>query len=172
MFMKAELQGCLAAFLGLFGIRLAGRSTTANQLPYRQRDDFLSAAELSFCRVLTSVVGDSFVVCPKVNLADIFFVARPNENKAYRNKIDRKHVDFLLCTPATMKPILGVELDDGSHSRRDRQNRDQFVDQVFEAAGLPLLRVRAAAAYSPQNVADLVRQAVAERADSVKAVAH
>jgi hypothetical protein len=71
-----------------------------------------------------------------------------------------------------MKPLLGVELDDASHARRDRQDRDQFVDQVFEAAGLPLLRVRAAAGYSPQNVADLVRQAIAGRAISDKTVAH
>lgn len=106
----------------------------------------------------------SHLVCPKVNLADIFFVARPNHNQSYRNKIDRKHVDFLLCDPATMKPIMGVELDDASHVRRDRQDRDEFVDQVFEVAGLPLLRVRAAASYSPQNIADLVRQSISGRA--------
>ena len=58
----------------------------------------------------------SHIVCPKVNLADIFFVARPNENQSYRNKIDRKHVDFLLLDPTTMKPVMGVELDDVARS--------------------------------------------------------
>jgi hypothetical protein len=169
---NSEPQGCLTAILSFFGIRLDGATPTSEQLPYRQRDDFLSAAEFSFYRVLVSVIGDSFVVCPKVNLADIFFVARPNENQSSRNKIDRKHVDFLLCEPTSMKPILGVELDDASHARRDRQDRDQFVDQVFEAAGLPLLRIRAAAAYSPQNIVDLVRQAIAGRADLVRPIAH
>ena len=168
----SEPQGCLTAILSLFGIRLGGGAPTSEQLPYRQRDDFLSAAELSFYRVLTLALDGSHIVCPKVNLADIFFVARPNENQSFRNKIDRKHVDFLLCDSATMKPIMGVELDDASHARSDRQDRDEFVDQVFEAAGLPLLRVRAAAGYSPQNVADLVRQAIAGRAVSDKAVAH
>lgn len=167
----SEPQGCLAAILSLFGIRLDGAAPTSEQLPYRQRDDFLSAAELSFYRVLMLGLDGSQLVCPKVNLADIFFVARPNENQSYRNKIDRKHVDFLLCEPTSMKPILGVELDDASHARRDRQDRDEFVDQVFEAAGLPLLRVRAAASYSPQNIADLVRQAIAGRAVSDKTVA-
>ncbi|QDU25856.1 Topoisomerase DNA binding C4 zinc finger [Anatilimnocola aggregata] len=145
----AEPKGCLAAILSLFGISLGGPAKVSVELPYRQRDDFLSAAELSFYRVLATALGNRAVVCPKVSIADIFFVVRPNENQSYRNKIDRKHVDFLLCDPMTMKPRCGVELDDSSHARRDRQERDEFVDEVFEVAGLPLVRVPAKSAYSP-----------------------
>jgi len=166
----SEAQGCLAAILTVFGIRLDGVSPTSDQLPYRQRDDFLSAAELSFYRVLTLAFDGSYLVCPKVNLADLFFVSGSRKKQSYKNKIDRKHVDFLLCDPTLMKPVLGVELNDESHGRRDRQDRDQFVDQVFEVAGLPLLHVRAAAGYSPQNIADLVRQAVAEHAEPEKVI--
>ena len=167
---SSEPQGCLAAILKLFGIRIGGPSQASDELPYRQRDDFLSAAELSFYRVLISSIDGTFVVCPKVNLADVFFVARPHENRSFKNRIDRKHVDFLLCDSKSMKPILGVELDDSSHSRRDRQDRDEFVDQVFKAAGLPILHVRAAAGYNPQNLADLVRQAIAGVTTSMEAV--
>lgn len=142
-----EPIGCLAAILRLFGIGL-GHPTTPPNLPYRQRDDFLSPAEFSFYRVLVSAIGNRAVVCPKVNLADVFYVARQQQYQAYRNKIDRKHVDFLICDPYTMRPCLGVELDDASHGRRDRQHRDEFVDRVFEAAGLPLLRIPAQAAYN------------------------
>ncbi len=164
-------QGCLAAILSIIGIRLTG-PTAIDQLPYRQRDDFLSAAELSFYRVLVMGLNGSFVICPKVNLADIFFVAHPHQNQSYRNKIDRKHVDFLLCDPTTMKPIVGVELDDASHSRPDRQDRDRFVDQVFEAAGLPLLHVRAASGYNPQQLVQLVHEAAAGRAVTEKETVH
>lgn len=151
-----EPKGCLAAILSLFGINLGGPAAVGTELPYRQRDDFLSAAELSFYRVLANAVGNRAVICCKVNLADVFFVVRPNENQGYRNKIDRKHVDFLLCDPATMKPRCGVELDDSSHARRDRQDRDEFVDQVFAVAGLPLVRVPAQAAYNPTGLLALV----------------
>ena len=85
-------------------------------------------------------MGDRGFVCPKVNLGDIFFVTRPSENQSFRNKVDRKHVDFLVCHPQTMKPLFGVELDDKSHSRSDRVERDVFVEKVFDAAGLPLVR--------------------------------
>jgi len=147
----AEPQGCLAVILSLFGIRV-GSPGEDKELPYRQRDDFLSQAEFSFYRVLSRAMEDRAVICPKVGLGDIFFVVRQEGSQAYRNKIDRKHVDFLICDPQTMSPRLGIELDDASHRRPDRQQRDRFVDQVFEAAGLPLVRFAAQATYNPANI--------------------
>jgi len=138
------------------GIRLHDESrlqVAGESLPYRLRDDFLSAAELSFYHVLKSVVKDRAVVLAKVNLADIFFVAKPNENQSYRNKIDRKHVDFLCCDPSTMTPLVGIELNDSSHYRSDRVERDQFVTQVFEVAGLPLVPIPAKRGYDPNQLA-------------------
>ncbi len=147
-----ETQGCLAAILRLFGIRL-GDLATSRALPYRLRDDFLSRAEHSFYNVLCYAVREQATVLAKVNLGDIFFVAQPGENQSYRNKIDRKHVDFLVCHTETMKPLFGVELDDKSHDRRDRIERDAFVNEVFQAAGLPLVRFPARAAYDVTSIA-------------------
>lgn len=125
-------------------------------LPYRLRDDFLSPAELSFYRVLVTVLGATATVCPKVNLSDILFVARPNENQGARGRISQKHVDFLICDSATMRPRLGLELDDSSHQRADRQARDEFVDAVFAAASLPLVHVPVRASYAPADIAALL----------------
>lgn len=119
-------------------------------LPFHVRDDFLSPAECSFYHLLQSAAGDWAVVCPKVSLADLFFPRTGDygTNVSYRNRIARKHVDFLLCDPRSMKPLLGIELDDASHNRADRQERDEFVDQAFAAAGLPLHRQRVQRAYN------------------------
>ena len=119
---------------------------------YRLRDDFLSPAEISFYHVLRQAVGERVTVCAKVRLADVFFVARPNGNAAARNRIAAKHVDFLLCDPATMRPVAGIELDDASHARPDRQERDALVEKVFEAAGLPLVRFSVQRAYALAEV--------------------
>lgn len=118
-------------------------STQSPEFPYQLRDHFLSPAELSFFAVLKQVVGNRAALCTKVGLGDIFWVKKddPSRYRIYTNKIDRKHVDFLLCDLATMRPLLGIELDDKSHQRQDRIERDAFVDQVFKAAGLPLLHV-------------------------------
>lgn len=129
-------------------------AATPPELPFKLRDDFLSNAEISFCQVLRSVVGDRAVVCPKVNLGDLFFVATGDhrKNRALANRVDRKHVDFLLCESKTMRPVLGIELDDKSHDRADRQTRDQLVETVFKAAGLPLSRFAVKSGYSPIEI--------------------
>src|SRR5262249_51950676 len=93
-----------------------------HEFPYALRDDFLSPAEQSFYQVLRTVVGDKLVICPKVALADLFFAKTGDarQNRVALNRIDRKHVDFLLCEPKTMRPVVGIELDDKSHDRPDR----------------------------------------------------
>jgi predicted RNA-binding Zn-ribbon protein involved in translation (DUF1610 family)/very-short-patch-repair endonuclease len=95
------------------------------------------------------VVGSSAVISSKVGLGDIFRVNLEDKSKfrIYTNRIDRKHVDFLLCDPKTMRPLVGIELDDRSHQREDRQVRDAFVDKVFAASRLPLLHIPVKRAY-------------------------
>lgn len=121
----------------------ASKTAQSPEFPYHLRDHFLSPAELSFFNVLRTAIGNRAALCTKVALGDIFMVKKddPSRYRIYTNKIDRKHVDFLLCDPITMRPVLGIELDDKSHQRQDRQERDAFVDQVFAAARLPLLHV-------------------------------
>lgn len=128
------------------------------EYPYATRRDFLSTAEHSFFMVLKNVVGDSAFISTKVSLGDLFYVKASDASKfrTYTNKIDRKHVDFLLCDAKTVKPILGIELDDKSHQRSDRQVRDEFVEHVFAAAHLPLLRVPVKPSYSTIQLARLL----------------
>ena len=122
-------------------------------LPYRVRDDFLSPAEFSFYKILSSLGGTRLTIQSKVRLADVFFVSRPNENMTYFSRIAQKHLDFLVCDSVTMKPLLGIELDDSSHMRDDRQERDDFVERVFQVAGLPLLRLPVQREYNTREVA-------------------
>ncbi len=118
-------------------------SVAEPSFPYFQRDNFLSAAEHNFFKVLQAATSDWAIICPKVNLGDLFYASTGDygRNQTYRNKIARKHVDFLLCHPLTIQPMMGIELDDKTHKRSDRRKRDKFVDGVFSAAGLPLIHV-------------------------------
>jgi hypothetical protein len=153
--------GCLGAILQLFGVSPETAPPQEEVLPYRLRDDFLSAAELSFYHVLQQAVGDWAVVCPKISLDDLFYAksGQRSSNQAYTNKIDRKHVDFLLCQPQTMRPLLGIELDDASHNRPARQARDRFVEKVFATAQLPLYRQTVRATYNVRELADALQAA-------------
>lgn len=135
-------------------------TNTANRIeyPYKVRDDFLSSAELSFYLVLKNAVSDWAVVYPKIGLRELFYVNSKNFGffRSYTNKIDRKHVDFLLCDPVTIQPIMGIELDDKSHMRSDRRKRDRFVENVFKAAKLPLTRIPAKYSYSLSELSTLL----------------
>jgi hypothetical protein len=42
------------------------------------------------------------------------------------------------------------------HEAEERQERDAFIDKVFEAAGLKLLHVRAAFSYDPQAIQTMI----------------
>ena len=124
------------------------------EYPYHQVDEFISPAELNFFFNLKAVAGDSAHIFSKVKLSDLFYVKTGDfgKNRTYTNKIDRKHVDFLLCDPKTLKPILGIELDDKSHQGADRRERDDFVNHVFEAAKLPLLHISVQRSYSQSEL--------------------
>ncbi len=156
-----EKSGCLSVIFPF--LKRSQKETASKELPYRLRDDFLSPAEFSFYKVLSSLAGSRLTIQSKVRLADVFFVARPNENMAYFSKIAQKHLDFLVCDSVTMKPLFGVELDDSSHKRNDRQERDEFVESVCKAAGLPLLRLPVQREYNSREIAAQVAPFVSEK---------
>ncbi len=135
------------------------------EYPYSVRDDFLTPAEQNFFLVLKSAVSDWALVCPKVALGDLFYAKcdDPSKFRTYRNRIDRKHIDFLLCNPQTAQPLLGIELDDKSHQQRERQERDEFVKQVFSAAHLPLVRIPVQHSYSVTALSDILRQQISPK---------
>lgn len=95
----------------------------------------------------------------EVRISDLVYVKRPHENQGARNRIDRKHVDFLICETKTMDPKLVVELDDQSHQRKDRQDRDEFVDEVFRIAGIPIVHIPAAKGYQVDEVRSVLHNA-------------
>lgn len=145
---KKNNSGCLAFFLN-WGAKTSDSQTKAPPalFPYGKCDKFLSDGELRFYQVLKPLVPAGYSLITKVRLGDLFFVRRPHENKGARNKIDRKHVDFVICEESSMQPALAIELDDSSHNRKDRIERDAFVDEVFKAAELPLMHVNVVQTY-------------------------
>jgi hypothetical protein len=135
------------------------------RLPYRLREPFVSGPELSLYRVLVELVEDRYVICPKVALNDVFFIVRPNENVHYFNKIFRKHVDFLLCHPKSLKPAFAIELVKSSLKNEGRES-DQFMGDLFLGAGLPLVQIPASERYKIAELVDLFKQALLKVKDT------
>ena len=149
-------EGCIGIILRIFGVEGPVEPT----FPYGLRDSFLSPAEISFFHVLKGVLGPEYYLITKVRLSDLFYVSKPRSNRAAFNRISMKHVDFVVCDTKTMRPLLGVELDDASHRNEKAKKRDDFVEKLFATAKLPLLRVPAAKGYVPGEIAAMVDAAL------------
>jgi hypothetical protein len=138
---------------------MADSKAEIQKLPYRLREPFLSSPEMALYRTLTKMVGARYVICPKVALDDVFFIVRPNENVHFFNKIFRKHVDFLLCDPQNMMPAFGVEMVKPV-SKNEIRASDQFMEEIFTNAGLPLVHVPFSDHYHAVDIVPLFQQAV------------
>jgi len=84
---------------------------------------------------------------------------RPNENVHFFNKFFRKHVDFLLCDPDTLKPSIGIELVKPV-SKMETRETDQFMYDLFLSARLPLVHVQSSEHYSERDLAHLLELAI------------
>ena len=119
------------------------RSTGVPSYPYYGKKALFSAAERSFLGVLEQAVGGRYRVFGKVRLADALGVTRgtpAGERKRALNRVVAKHVDFVLCHPQNLEIAALVELDDASHKRPERRERDAFLEKACAAAGVRLLR--------------------------------
>ncbi len=120
--------------------------------PYR-RKSLLSEAELAYFNVLKEAVGERFLILLKVGLHDLCEITRHEANQAAFNRVASRHVDFVLCDPVTLAPVVAIELDDLTDYSRDRADRDAFVNQLFRVIGIALIRQRVQVAYDPDAIA-------------------
>ena len=108
-------------------------------MPYRLREHFLTTPEVTLYRALKEMAGERYVIYAKVALNDIFCIVRPNENVHYFNGLIRKHVDFLLCNPQTLRPRIGVELVGPIPNGGAQYNL--LMEDFFLTASLPLVQI-------------------------------
>ena len=154
-----EPKGCLFALLEILGLASKPAKNNGGEIfPYRCKEYLLTKAERAFFDVLYPIVHNHMHLFAMVRLADLVYISPGTEKRqSFFNKIQSKHIDFVLCSKEEIKPILAIELDDISHQKPDRQARDEFLDQALRHAGLPLLRVQARRRYDPQELKQQIK---------------
>ena len=142
----------------LFAFVLLMRTwSSKSRLPYVARGQLVTKTELKFYKSLLKAVQDDFEIFAMVRIADLLRVEAGNPNRRkWLNKILAKHIDFVLCDPGSLEPIVCIELDDPSHNRKDRIERDIFVNDAFDSAGLPLLRIPTQPGYKSREIRELI----------------
>jgi len=97
----------------------------------------LTPSEARFHQCLDALSQQRCRILCKPRLADVF----QHHDLTGFNKVSQKHIDFLICRNDDWMPMLGIELDDDSHERKERKVRDVFVNSLFASVGLPLIRI-------------------------------
>jgi hypothetical protein len=127
---------------------------------YGLRDSLLTPGEKPFYAVLREAVGPRFAIMVKVRLEDVLIVPKMergdedarSKHWSARGFVKSRHLDFLLCDPATLRPVLAIELDDESHQSQQARHGDDVKNKALQSAGLPLLRVKASGKYLVEEV--------------------
>jgi very-short-patch-repair endonuclease len=109
---------------------------------YKRKNFFLTRAEHECFDALMAAVGNDYLIFAQVHLPTLIDnkVVGQNWRAAFRH-INGKSVDFVLCDKAYISPKLAIELDDKTHERPERQERDVEVERILDEAGVPLLRL-------------------------------
>lgn len=109
--------------------------------PYHKKY-LLTQNEYYFYKKLKEVTEPlNLQILAKIRLADLIEVNKGLDSQKrgmYFGKIKAKHIDFAIAED--MKIIALVELDDYTHQRADRQERDIFVNDILTQTGYVLIR--------------------------------
>ena len=106
--------------------------------PYHKKY-LLTKNEYYFYKEITEPLN--LQILAKIRLTDLIEVNKGLDSQKwgmYFGKIKAKHIDFAIAED--MKIIALIELDDYTHQKADRQERDIFVNNVLDQTGYVLIR--------------------------------
>jgi len=118
---------------------------------YKSKPTILTPTEQKFFRVLEKLKSPTTAIGVQVRVADIITPIDTQDRPSF-TRIMSKHIDFVLFNRETFKIIAAIELNDSSHQREKRQERDQFLARSFEDAGVPLIWIPAQSNYDKDQL--------------------
>ncbi len=110
------------------------RNKYDDEFLYDPKPRLMSEVEEEFFEAIKEVLPEGFLVFPQVNLAA--FIER-TDSARYRGELFR-NVDFLV-TDEDYLPRTVIEINDSTHHKPDRRERDERVRMICEEAGIPMI---------------------------------
>ena len=131
----------------LYGVDYQSNNNQYNPNNAYQKAQVLTEREKNFYETIRLIAEKhNLNVSAKMRLADIVNVSDDIQKKSslWRTKfgqISQKHIDFALQDKTNLEIKLLIEIDDYTHQRADRIERDKFVDSVCKQANIPILHL-------------------------------
>ncbi len=100
--------------------------------PYKKKNYFFNQTEREFYYILNDILNDKYLLFSKVRMSDLLYLPKYQYNSyyhnscPYQNKIQSKHIDFLICDKQNIKPLLVIGIY--SPFSKTRNNLAQIKD--------------------------------------------
>lgn len=104
---------------------------------YIKKNCLMTNTELKYYSALKTILnGTPYILQPQVPLSAIIERVETHQFQSELNRV----VDFVVFTPEYC-PILIIEINDSSHLKKHRKERDEKVKFILKSAKLPLMTV-------------------------------
>ncbi len=122
---------------------------------YALRNRLVSANEQGYYTAIQAALPPGYHVYPQINLAAVI---ERTDHARFCNELFR-NVDFLI-TDGNFTPKIAVEINDRTHYRADRQERDKKVRRICKEAGLPLVTLWTSYGVQPDYIQKRLTEAL------------
>jgi len=161
------LIGIVYIFKGVGKIKQAEDSSENNnqikksQYKYYAKSYVMTSRENECFKILNEIFSSKWFVVPQVHLSALldYRVKGQNWNAAFRH-INGKSVDFVLIGKESYRVICAIELDDSTHNKPERKERDVEIERMFEEARIPLARIAKFESMTKPEIAKVVTDAI------------
>ena len=145
--------GALFAALAGFLLLALWRRPAPPPPGFDRRSRFMDEPGRMLFHALKRAVGDRQHILAKVPLRELVTPLEPERHSDDdRHRVDTEHVDFVLCHPKSLRPLLVVQrqatgnVDDAENDAPDepsagQRTEEDFVAKTLESAGVPWLAV-------------------------------
>lgn len=132
-----------------------------SQYRYYAKSYVMTSRENDCFKILNEIFSSKWFVVPQVHLSALldYRVKGQNWNAAFRH-INGKSVDFVLIGKESYKVVCAIELDDSTHSKPDRKERDIEIERMFKGARIPLARISKFESMTKPEIAKVVTDAI------------
>lgn len=123
---------------------------------YKKNEYLLTKNELKFYRILKQITNKlNYSLFCQVSLYQIV------KNKSFKdfNKIKSKSIDFVI-TQENCKILLCIELDDKTHQKQKRIERDTFLNTLFKELEIKLLRIPVQNNYNIEEIEEKIKESL------------
>ena len=122
-----------ALFITIAAIVIAKILSKKRSAHYKLKDSLLTQTEIEYFNVLDFYFGKDYRILPQINLASVI----DKIGEGFRTELFR-NVDFGIFGE-DFRPILLIEINDDTHTRKDRIERDEKVNLIVKKARIPLV---------------------------------